>query len=788
MANRYDSTSRFFSSRFSQSRLTGGFSEGGTGIAIYATAAPTELTRDQVIFDSGAARGLSAATVPVTGTTTAADGVAIQARAVSLDDGGATTTDWQPVGNAASGVFSGTLDVGRSTSWFQIETRVGGGAATRAANRFAAGHVWAIWEQSGIARCFNEVPNNAADLYEPITAPGDVQYIHRQAPGVVVPVTEANKNAAPVTPAGVTMANALTAMHPGEKFMVVLHTKSGTDLPDAMSTDAEDPDGRRDFAEEQAMHATAVADGSQVGTVFIPGWVDNHYGSAGNIPRHFMAAFTGRYPDGTLVDADALFSLDQMTRLPVATLYDGTTLDVDGRDLSVDGFYDARHTRISFFGPHGRYLEYPSANTPSSGDFATIDDYPLVSETQGAQNYLSIVKAAREDWTVAKNPAVLPYPGENEGAKRDYASNDTAHTTSREFDGHQRRLAQSAFLMSLVTGLHSMERPRLTHRLDEASGAYADFWSDDVDLTTERVLRGETQPAATDPHHTQVAGWCINDRPASRAELVAAPAGHPAGEGRGICRVWPVSGSFAFADKLSYGQSAVAGHWIEEDYDRETYKDYLIGNPGLPETYPISGITVDFQHDDVLPSTLSAPDLFGVADVRFQHNSTGVIGSYDQMYIVFKGRINERTSRNTIAARGSGNPNILVETNDTITMKTGSTTVEVPAQYGVFVELHFLFDNANGVMRISDGDGNVLAEDTTTGESGNFSSNQRWGFFRGGGFDALNADMEYIEQYLGQTDDTGTPDYAVTAQAASPFYAVTGAMSLSSGTPTDGAV
>jgi hypothetical protein len=56
--------------------------------------------------------------------------------------------------------------------------------------------------------------------------------------------------------------------------------------------------------------------------------------------------------------------------------------------------------------------------------------------------------------------------------------------------------------------------------LDEATGAYADFWIDGVDLTTERLRRGMTQPAGTDPHHTEVMGWNINDRPAARAESI----------------------------------------------------------------------------------------------------------------------------------------------------------------------------------------------------------------------------------------------------------------------------
>jgi hypothetical protein len=72
----------------------------------------TAFSRDRTLFDSGAGFGRAVATVPLSGSGTA--GEIVQARAVSLDDAGATTTSWVDIATiAAGGLWSGTITAPR---------------------------------------------------------------------------------------------------------------------------------------------------------------------------------------------------------------------------------------------------------------------------------------------------------------------------------------------------------------------------------------------------------------------------------------------------------------------------------------------------------------------------------------------------------------------------------------------------------------------------------------------------------------------------------------------------
>lgn len=137
---------------------SGGGGSGGVG-----PLSVQDFSRDMVVYDDGSAVGRGYATVPVFFGGPA--GEVVEARAVSQDDNGATTTAWTPVGTiSGAGTGAGALTVPYSDSWFKLEVRLQSTPATTAmtANRFAVGSVFANWGQSESARGWDTSFNNVA--------------------------------------------------------------------------------------------------------------------------------------------------------------------------------------------------------------------------------------------------------------------------------------------------------------------------------------------------------------------------------------------------------------------------------------------------------------------------------------------------------------------------------------------------------------------------------------------------------------------------------------------------
>lgn len=135
----------------------GGGGGGGGPLAVQ------DFTRDKVVYDDGSAVGLASAAVPVFGT--GPIGATIEARAVSQDDNGATTTLWVSIGTVSgAGTYAGALTVPYSDSWYKVETRLQTAPTTTAMTPsvFAVGSVVAIWGQSEVARGWNTTYNNTA--------------------------------------------------------------------------------------------------------------------------------------------------------------------------------------------------------------------------------------------------------------------------------------------------------------------------------------------------------------------------------------------------------------------------------------------------------------------------------------------------------------------------------------------------------------------------------------------------------------------------------------------------
>lgn len=208
------------------------------------------------------------AEVPLSGRAPA--GAVIQARAVSVDDGGATTTSWKTIATAnANGDWSSTLSVPRSPSWFRPEVRLDSspGTTAQARNRFAAGHVWARWSQSDEYHIY---AFDGTVTPEAVTDDDALQIVFLERnTGDTTPQPAGSAflkqitDASPGKPGFATMSNAIAAALPDEKVMIGLHSQSGMGVGDRVN----EVDDKRFKADDQQIHDILTADGTQVGFV-----------------------------------------------------------------------------------------------------------------------------------------------------------------------------------------------------------------------------------------------------------------------------------------------------------------------------------------------------------------------------------------------------------------------------------------------------------------------------------------------------------------------------------------
>lgn len=124
----------------------------------------TDFGRDRLLFDSGAAVGLDYATIPVF-IQTSLPNQQIEARVLSVDDGGITSGLWVDMGlTSGLGTFAGSLSAVINRSWYKLEARLKLAPATitQTTNRFGVGHVFAYWGQSELARWWDTAFSNHA--------------------------------------------------------------------------------------------------------------------------------------------------------------------------------------------------------------------------------------------------------------------------------------------------------------------------------------------------------------------------------------------------------------------------------------------------------------------------------------------------------------------------------------------------------------------------------------------------------------------------------------------------
>lgn len=706
----------------------------------------TALSRDRSLFDSGAAFGRAVATVPLSGTGTA--GEIVQARAVSLDDGGATTTAWADVATiGGGGAWTGQITAPRSASWFRPEVRLKAQPAVTAqgTNRFGVGHLIAIWGQSEPERIISAFYNNT-------TAPtvADDEAVQIFVGAAATPARHLVTNAQPYTAAVAAMAATLIAARPGEKFGLVFHTVPGTD-PRALVNDA---DTSRVWTADKALHDFVTADGQKVGFAAMswfaaPGSLGANYGAA------LYPLFSGKLLNGTAVT----FPSD-------ITYATGLTYHADHW---FGELYDYANTKWVAYGPHR---------------FDIDADMQDATHLVGGASQVNLVnkQLARESWRamLAVPTATMFLPagiepvtyvnGFDDGAG---SWTDLPHPAGNTADGTQALARMTALAVLEAADLVPWPAPQFDNCLWEATGAYVEVWSSAGAVTTTRLARGEAALPATYPHWTGVMGFQVNGQPAQNAQIVA-----------GRVRIFKNGGgNFVSTDTIQYGEGGANGQIkFPADVQNATWKNLPIVNVGVPG---LNGIPVR-----PLPATSVLANTLPAGTPKFTTSATGP-------YFVSPTNVPAGTSAITFAGRfrlpampstsmilfSQGNLGFDIELLNNGTLRANArdgaavrtiNNVTIPAGLvaNVWYDMICAIDQVAQNLKVSLNGSLISTVAFSVAGNGQFQSNRPLGFLaRNTNTLQFVGDIEYLRVWLSATG-------LATAPAAAPLKQIVGPASL----------
>lgn len=705
------------------------------------TVAVTGFSRDGTLFDSGAAFGRNIATMPLSGTGT--PGEVVEARAFSVDDGGATSTAWETVGTiGAGGGWNGTITAPRSASWYRPQVRLKATPVVMAQGtaRFGVGHVLAIWGQSEPERILSTFQDTA-----PVPAITDDEAVQIIIGAAATPARHFIKQSAPYSSGAAALADTLIRSRPGEKFAIVFQTVPGTD-PRALVNDS---DPGRNWADDKALHDFATADGQMVGIAAMS-W----FAAPGNLGANYGAAmfplFAGKMTDGTPVS------------FPANITY------ASGQSYHADHWfgelYDYAQTRWVGYGPHRFDID---------GDMQDATHY-----AGGAiQSNFVNKQAARQSWRqmMALPAATMFLPcglepltyvnGYDDGAG---GWTDLAHPSGATADGRQAyaRLTAAAILQS--AGLLPVPVPVFDNCLWEAAGAWVEVWSSAGAVTTTRRARGEPALGTTHPHWAEVMGFQVNGVPARNTQIVA-----------GRVRIAPNSGVFTRADVLTFGEGGATGAArFPADMVAGTWKNQPIVNLGVAG---LDGISVSAMPDAaVLASTLPAttPKFTTSATGPYFVDPVNVPAGVTGITFAARFRVPSLPATGTYilftqAATGfdvelMNNGNLRFNVEDGAGVKYLNNAVFTAGLAGgTWYDVICAANHSANNLKISI-NGTVSTVAYTAGGNGVFQSNRALGFLaRSGGTLQFIGDVEYLRVWQSVTG-TGT------APAGTPYQSVLG--------------
>ncbi len=674
-----------------------------------------EFSRDRAPFDSGAAFGLSEADVPISGTGTI--GRPIEARAISTDDAGATTTSWADVGTVdGSGDWSGTITAPKSASWYRVEARVKDYTAASATmtNRFGVGHVIGIWGQSEPARIVDDFGDSGGLTVPAVVNEDAVQVIY---PTGFDPYTFEHvhiTNATPGTVSLVHMANALLAERPNDKFCLVFQVRSGTGLTGLV----DDADASRNWADDLALHNYATADGQHIGMAAMS-WFAAPRSYGGEYEERLFPMLFEKTADGSAFT------------VPGSQTLVGGTIQIDHAFTEM---YDYTKTKWIMHGPHRFEVDNES----------------------GIQTCRAEVRSLAAN--VNDGGAFLPYGLEQLSYSSGYDAGggvwtDTSHPSHDTSDGAPRFAISLAQAVLQSSGLATWDLPEFDNCAWQPDGSYVEVWSSAGNIITTRSARAETALDNTYDHWTDVFGFNINGTPVHRAEIIS-----------GRVRIYPISGSFISTDILTFGAGGATGA-VENpaDFFAETWKNYPLVDVGQAR---LEGVPVRAMPDPaVLANTIVGTSTFNVtaAGPKFDQNTVGgtVGAGVSGLTVAMKIRGVSGTATDDLAQL-TGNQLFFQMTtaglikisvrDSSNTVLVGSTGLNYGVTFGEWNEAHAAINLPLGWAKLFVG-GVEVGEATFTSGTNLFSSSERflglWNQWAG--------EVEYLRYWIEATSDGSLP-------------------------------
>jgi len=708
------------------------------------------FSRDRTIFDSGAGIGQSAALVPLTGGGTA--GETVEARAVSQDDGGATTTPWTPVATIdAGGTWSGSITVPRGASWYRPEVRLAAAPSVAAlgTNRFGVGHVIAIWGQSEPERIVSTFWDNTTP--PAITDDEAVQVI---TGATATPVSRMITNAAPLTAAAAALADTLIRARPGEKFAVIFHSVAGTDPRELVN----DANPGRSWAADKALHDFATADGQQVGLAAMswfaaPGSLGDAYGAA------MFPLFAGRLIDGTPVS------------FPATITYPGGSFPADHW---FGELYDYAHTRWVPYGPHR--FEIDADMRDATHVLGGAQQVNLANKQRARQSWRAMLTLPAASMFLPLGLEPVAYVnGLPDGAG---GWTDFAHPAGNTADGTQAFARLTALAILQSAGLVPGPVPEFDQAFWEPSGAQVEVWSSAGPITTTRLARGEPPLPATFPHRTEVMGWQVNGEPAQNATIVA-----------GRVRITPNGGgSFVAGDTIQYGEGGASGAIkFPEDLVEASWKNLPIVDPGIPglDGVPLRPLADPVVLANTLPATSAffstAPGgPFFVDPLNVPAGTTAITYAARFRVPSLPGSTQilfaQTATGFDVELMNSGNLRVTVE-DGTGAKMLATVVIQTGLAAGVWHDLVISANQTAAVLRVNlNGAPFATLPFTGTG-NGVFQSNRALSLLaRSGATLQFVGDVEFARIWLNATADGSAP-------AGTPYKSVTGPAALANADP-----
>ena len=511
----------------------------------------SDFSADRIIYDSRAAFGANSADVPLSGTGT--NGQIVQARALSVDDAGVTSTAWADLATISGGVWSGVMPVPRSASWYRPEVRIKAAPAVSAqgANRFGVGHTIAIWGQSehyyvGDTVYSNTTPPSVAD-------PEAVQaYWANHASRTTI-----NRyfitTGSPRTAALAEMANTLIAERPGDKFCLIFQTDPGTSPLEV----ANDGSTNRNWSDDLAMHTAATTDGRTVGVAAMS-W----FASPGFLGSDYAKALFPFISGKVLSDGSA-------QAIPGTVNYGSGTYHIDH---ALSDIYDYTKTKFVAYGPHRFDTQ---SNLQDALHVVGGGTYTGGQNKQECRDVWRALPSSPYATMVLANEGFEPLNYQNGYSDGAGGWTDGIHPGRYDADGMPAWAKLNAAAIIRAMGLTTWTVPVIDSVYWEPAGAYVEVGSSAGNITTTRLARSEAAlNPATHAHWSEVMGFQINGATAINASIVA-----------GKVRILPNSGVFTSSDVLTFGDGNGDGQLLwPDDPMNATWKNYPIvnvGNTGL---------------------------------------------------------------------------------------------------------------------------------------------------------------------------------------------------------------